>query len=190
MEGNGELPNAEDRRECTLDQLCDRDKGYVCDQVERLVQGPVNNQVDWLKDRVAFIFRSIRERGKQVEEFYIGKTYAPKNENFDPTDPDTWKKKGIQDRWRYYRERKHYNGLIVLTLVTEDMLPPNPENENGDENRSHTNQQDYAIMLEQRLLHNYKIEEYDRRIKNPTFAEGNRGDDEHPGVVYVAVKLN
>lgn len=191
MAVNGEAPRAENITEKTLDQLCNGEKGYVCDQVAELVEGPVNNQVDWLKERVGFIFQSIEMRGKQIEEFYIGKTYAKEKKSriFDAMDRDTWKMKGIQDRCGSHNREKHYNGLIILTVVTKEMLPRNPENENEDDNQSHTNQQDYAIMLEQRLLHYYKIESYDKRIKNETFGEGRKAKMRPGFIVYVAVKL-
>ena len=196
---------AAQRGGCTLAQFCQPQEpqdNYVCDRDclvnLRQFEGGVNARVGALKDKVAYILGQTQQRG-QVKGFYIGKTYVDKKEsaaNLDAMDPETWIKEGISSRWHNkYKPRPinpngpNCNGLIVLTVVTKDMLPRNPENEDPDDNQSHTDQQDYAIMLEQKLLHNYKIENYDPKIKNDSFGEGYRGDMHDGFAVYVAVKL-
>ena len=181
---------AAQRGGCTLAQFCqpqEPQNNYVCDRDclvnLREIQG-VNARVEALKEKVVDILDQVRQRG-QVEKFYIGKTYVDKKEsaaNLDAMDPETWKKDGISNRWQVTykppQSPKNCDGLIVLTVVTKDMLP-----------HEHTDQQDYAIMLEQRLLHYYKIEAYDPKIKNDSFGEGNRGEMHDGFAVYVAVKL-
>ena len=189
----------------TFDRFCQGHDNYVCDQhclVDLREIRSISDRVEALKIKVADVLDQVQQRRGQVEGFYIGKTYVDKKDrvpNFEAMNPRTWKKEGISSRWQnkykprpqnpYERENPNCNGLIVLTVVTEEMLPPNPENEDVDDNRSHTNQQDYALMLEQRLLHNYKIEAYNPKIRNDSFGEGYRGRMRPGFAVYVAVKL-
>ena len=172
----------------TFDRFCHGHDNYVCDQdclVNLREFRSISDRVEALKRKVADVLDQVRQRRGQVKGFYIGKTYVDKKKsatNLDAMDPETWIKDGISNRWQVTykppQSPKNCDGLIVLTVVTKDMLP-----------HEHTDQQDYAIMLEQRLLHHYKIEAYDPKIRNDSFGEGNRGEM-HPGfAVYVAVKL-
>ena len=169
---------------CAFEDLCKgTKKDYVCDAsylVELKKDESVNDQVKNLTDKVKKIFDDIKKEGKEVEEFYIGKTYVPKKRNvvFNRTEPGTWRKKGIKSRWDYYNSMG-YDGLIVLTVVTKEVLP-----------HDDAHQEDYALMLEQRLLHYYKFENYDDRIENETFGEGKTTNTTYKGyAVYIAVKL-
>ena len=168
---------------CTLEKLCQGEKNYVCDAswlVELKKNESVNIKVDKLRNKVQEIFDEIVKKGKEVEEFYIGKTYVPqvRDMGFVTTNPSTWRKKGIKSRWDHYN-RMGYNGLIVLTVVTREVLP-----------HADAHQEDYALMLEQRLLHYYKFEKYDERLENETFGEGKTTNTTYRGyAVYIAVKF-
>ena len=168
---------------CTLEQLCEGEKNYICDAsclVELTKGEKVNDQVDKLIIKVKEIFDKIEGKEKEVEEFYIGKTYVPqiRNMGFVTTNPYTWRKKGIKSRWGHHNNMG-YNGLIVLTVVTKEVLP-----------HDDAHQEDYALMLEQRLLHYYKFENYDERIENETFGEGKTTNTTYRGyAVYIAVKF-
>ena len=185
-------PNAQH----TLARFCQPQEpqdNYVCDRDclvnLREIEG-VDARVEALKDKVVYILDQVRQRG-QVEGFYIGKTYVPqrRRRDFDAMVPTSWRKDGIASRWGHHNNRG-YNGLIVLTVVTREVLPRNPENENADDNQSHTDQQEYALMLEQKLLHNYKIENYDSRIANDNFGEGRPAARNYRGyAVYIAIRF-
>ena len=146
----------------------------------------VDARVEALKDKVVYILDQVRQRG-QVEGFYIGKTYVPQRggRNFNAMVPTSWRKDGIGSRWGHHKNMG-YNGLIVLTVVTREALPLNPENDN----QPYVNQQEYALMLEQKLLHNYKIENYDSRMENATFGEGRPTNTIYRGyAVYIAIRF-
>ena len=96
--------------------------------------------------------------------------------------PDTLKKDGIS-RLTTYKERG-YNGLIVLTIITKNLLLPK------ERRQKYQDQQDYALMLERRLIQYYKDENPDPRIANPTLREGGKSSTVYDGYpVYVAVKF-
>ena len=209
MAKNGEAPK-KTCGGCTLEQLCKgTKKDYVCDAsclVELTNGQTANDQVDMLKDKVREIFNIIEhDNNKIIEKFIIGKSYMDKLEDapmFKAMDPNTWYAHGISCRWsgtyKYKQQPPNaegtkipnaeetkipdYNGLIVLTVVTKEVLP-----------HDKTTGEEYALMLEKRLLYYYKIETYDSRIKNTSFDDGNtcKKGNKHPGfVVYVAVKFN
>ena len=190
MEGNGQTPETT-RGGCTLKQLCEREKNYVCDArclVELTKGETANDQVAILKYKVKEIFKIIECDNKIIEKFFIGKTNIPKGaKEIDAMKPDTWVKTGISNRWSGTYNKpgteKECDGLIVLTVVTKEVLP--------HEHNTISDCEEYALMLEKRLQYYYKIENCDSRMKNDTFKDGNTcTKKDHAGfVVYIAVKF-
>lgn len=198
MEKNGEAP-AKTRGGCTLEQLCQGENNYVCDPrclVELTKGETANDQVAILKYKVKEIFNIIEGDNNKIEKFFIGKTYVDKagGAPFKAMDPKTWQTQGISSRWsgtykpqlpkEEGKENPDCNGLIVLTVVTKEVLPHERNTTNDCE--------EYALMLEKRLQYYYKIENYDPRMKNDTFKDGNTctKKDHEAFVVYIAVKFS
>ena len=179
-----------DDNRITFARLLKGEKGIVCNKAEYVgrkwncsdAEDMLIKRVDDIKDEI----------GKEkISEYYIGKTFvdATKGRDFNEQSSGTWDLKGINKRWGDPRY-KGYNGLIFLTVIRTVKY-----------NFTH---EDFALALEQRLIHHYKIDRKDAKIKNPTFNEGKRAgrggkeDDEdeedkedgHPGyAVYIAVKI-
>ena len=168
---------------CTFDELCNGAENYVCDSscLVRLEQTfDVDTAVKCLCKKLEDNIQELEMNDRVVKSFYIGKTYIKKRrkrgggfQRFDPMDPTTWRKKGISSRWGKHKSQGRH-GLIVLTAVTRNTIPTN-------------NQQEYALMLEQRVLHHYRIINEDPRLQNDTFSEGKRGETSHGYALYVAL---
>lgn len=169
-----------------------RNQGYVCDRqaLESVRTGGLcKTAEDDLIQKVDGIKRAIGNR--RISYYYIGKTSVDtiEGEIFDRRNPNTWDKTLIQGRWDDHKNPRQpenprdpripdYNVLIVLTVIDAEVV---------DERRF--THEDFALALEQRLIHHYKIDENDPKIKNRTFNEGRRADGDHSGsAVYMAVK--
>ena len=173
---------------CTFEDLCNQAelKNYVCD-ASCLVDLSKTNAVDEVVQLlVKKLEDNIREleiaRNGQVTKIYIGKTFIRQRrkrggshgfQQFDPMQPTTWKKNGISSRWGSHKALGRH-GLIVLTAVTKELVPEG------------LNQQDYVLMLEQKLIHHYKLKN-DVRLENETSSEGARTKNLTRGyALYVA----
>ena len=118
-----------------------------------------------------------------VELFYIGKTYCQKAKNrreFDPMNPDTWKKEGIISQWGSHSDSPHgRDGLVVLTVVTREVKP-----------FQFFHQEDYALRLEEMLTYHYRTIVEDIRLANPTLAPGKKNHGKSIGYpLYVTFCL-
>ena len=175
------MANNNDR--ITFQQLRDRqERGIVCEkavhvgrewecsEAERLL----TNKVDEIKDEIG---------KRRLSEYYIGKTFvnAIEGQRLNEEDPRTWDLEGINRR-RGDPRYEGYNGLIFLTVIKTVR----------GRNFLH---EDFALALEQRLIHYCKIDRNDGKIKNPTFQEGQRREArgqrevKQGYAVYMAVKI-
>lgn len=169
---------------CTFDELHSKAKrGIVCDG-RRLIQVDNNWRTETAKEKFTEqVDRNLRDLGggRRIAQFYIGMALVDKKDEatpLDQRDPSTWDLSGINIRWNEHR-RRDYNGLIVLTVVSRDVV----------KGTITIDKQDYALMLEQLLLYHYKVDKRDVKLQNETFAQGGRGDNSDGYAVYVAVKL-
>ena len=156
----------------TFDLLCRPDSvpNYACDAVvdlrrEQNLERAEEKLIDLVRNNISSLEIGT---GKKVEKFYIGKTYVQKNkrcQHFDPMNHQTWKKKGICDRWGKHRNEFYgKDGLVVLGVVDKEAVP--------SECRGKIRQESYALALEQGLLHHFMIKDPDNRIANETFSTG------------------
>ena len=128
-----------------------------------------------LKDTIKSLeIGPIGNKGRAIEYYYIGKTYIRQKkkrgggfQDFNHTKEDTWRKKGISSRYKSH-STKYYgrDGLVVLAAITREALPR--------DHLKYITQEDYALILEQRLTHHLLINERDDRVCNATFGEGRR----------------
>ena len=182
---------ADDGDRITYEQLRrrQRNQGYVCDRqaLESVRTGGLCKTAE--KDLIPKVDRIKGDIGnRRILYYYIGKTSVDTKagENFDRRNPNTWDTASIQGRWGDHNNPRQpedhripdYNFLIVLTVIDAEVV----------DGRNFTHE-DFALALEQRLIHHYKIDKNDGDIKNRTFNEGNRADRVHSGsAVYMAVK--
>ena len=109
-----------------------------------------------------------------IKYYYIGKTYIRQKkkrgsgfQDFNHMKEDTWKKKGISSRYKSHSTKDYgRDGLVVLAAITREALPR--------DHLKYITQEDYALILEQRLTHHLLINERDDRVCNATFGEGRR----------------
>ena len=186
------MPRA--RYNCKFKELCDgSSQGYAWDnliditktrygrvptirQAEQMLVDQIDNCIDTIKDKT----------GRDIESFYIGKTYVEErmNRDFDHMDPDTWKLDGgINGRWKAHKDGGYgQDGLIVLTAVTRKAIHPCIR-----KNKPDLLHEDYALVLERRLIEDYLT---DRRLHNKTMKPGRRDYNTSCGyVLYIAFKL-
>lgn len=131
---------------------------------------------------------------KPIKQFTIGKSYAcvHKRFDFDPCNFKTWRLNGgVNGRWGEYKKDKYYDGLVVLCAVTRDMIAKQKEAtaRNLPQRNPLFSQQNYAIALEQHLIHHYAYVRWDPRLENNTLHIGRQSAEYKAGVVYVAYKF-
>ena len=111
------------------------------------------NLVEHVKDTISILES---KSGEKIRWMYIGKTYIDVREGqtFNRLNHETWKEKGIDDRWNSTRTRKGHkdqyyakDGMVVLCAFTQDDLPTGSR-------RSH---EYLALAMEQRLIHHFQI---------------------------------
>ena len=109
---------------------------------------------------------------RKIGKIYIGKTYVARLKRqrrfqpFDPNDYSTWKKVGISSRWHDHKHEDYgRDGLVVLGAVSRKTMPKRI--------RRRVHQEDFALALEQRLLHRCILSRHnDDRVVNKTFTAG------------------
>lgn len=150
---------ADDKNEKGTERKMDRDIKKLSERLKQTIQDYETQDID---------------SERRVHAYYIGKTYLKRKKRqgkgfqiFDRMDPKTWIKSGISSRYRAHKMKKYGQyGLVVLGVVTKDILP--------ETRAKRIKQEDYALILEQRLVHHQLIEEADDRLVNKTFNEGRR----------------
>ena len=113
---------------------------------------------------------------KTIAKIYIGKTFIQRRRRpggrfvtFDPTKHQTWKKNGISSRWGDHKHQDYgRDGLVVLGAITKQTMP--------EKCRRRVHQEDFALAMEQKLLHHYLLSKPDSRVGvrvvNKTFTAG------------------
>ena len=127
---------------------------------------------------------------RTIANIYIGKTYIPQRKKpggqgyltFDPLNKNTWKMEGIGDRWSDHRyEGYGRDGLVVLGAITRETMP--------ERCRGRVHQEDFALAMEQMLLHHYLLSHPDPRVVNETFSTGQATRTKrHAYAVYMAFR--
>ena len=169
-----------------FEELCRGEKSYYSFNLVDLVEGKesekkgkMDRDVKKLSTKLKKTIKSLEiepidREGSAIQYYGIGKTYIHKKkkrgggfQKFNHMDEKTWRKKGISSRYKSHSTKKYgRDGLVVLTAITRRALP-----------RDHLpriSQEDYALILEQRLTHHMLINKRDPRVYNATFSEGRR----------------
>lgn len=124
------------------------------------------------------------ESEKTVEHFCIGKTYveAKAGKTFNRNDVNTWRLRGISQRWHGKYKKEGYDGLVVLCVVSHAVLK---EGSNNDV----WNQQTYVLGLESALINHFAHQICDQRLANQSLAPGKIQKNLAAGyVIYIAFK--
>ena len=180
---------------CSLEDLCRGVKNYVCDAscLVGLEGIDVIAAKDELLTQLTNIFKEIEvQTDCKVKKFYIGKAIVKKRKSrggprsfvpFNPMDPLTWKKSGISSRWCAHRDKEYgKDGLVVLGAVTRDSVPKVCH--------GRVNQEQYAIALQQMILHHLMLIVGDDRLENESFlVSGADGGKSVAYAIYVTFTL-
>lgn len=169
--------------------------GYVLDTGKVIVNSDIKKAVKITNENMLGHIKDIESSdgsGRKVKKFYIGKTHICESSrvDFDPCNSSTWALEGGINR----RYLDHFNagygetGLLVLAVVTKESIPK----KDAIDHQYIINQEEYAVILEKRLIQMYSFPEDDRdpRIANPSADAGHLDEKLSPGyVVYMAFKL-
>jgi hypothetical protein len=145
------------------------------DHLDRLVQS--------VSDAISDIDREHDEH--PVEGYMIGKTGCPKRKGVNINSQSVlnahnWRaSQGPGSRWRTsYADS--YHGMIVIAGITADIVP-----QIDDELAMH--QQQYALALEQALIHHFRLKLLDSRCENDTVSSG-QSSDNAIGAIYLTFR--
>lgn len=150
-----------------------------------LIKSLINN-VDFILSQ----FEDEIESSWKLKGFTIGKTNTQgyKSRHFSVFNINTWRKRGIKNRW----DRPPYNGgkdefkvMVVLAGFTLHWLRICKYIENGKAGDQHN----FALAVEQALTTYYLYQRKDRRVTNFTSESGQGMAKGICGLVYVALKL-
>ncbi len=138
--------------------ICKKDAkpGYVLDKSIPLRNVKITNAVEKLHSHITACLAEICQGwGEDFKKFYIGKTRIKENSKFkfDMENPSTWRlDNGINARYCYHIKQDHgRNGLIVAGVVTRESIP-----ESSVRDGSIKHQEEYALLLEKRLIQEFK----------------------------------
>jgi hypothetical protein len=97
------------------------------------------------------ILSEIQREKSPIKRFCFGITAisVEKGKKFDETDPATWSKKNIREKWDTLDKSSSYDGLIVFAIISD--LP-------SSKRETFANKQDYAISLLEELYQRCKVE--------------------------------
>ena len=126
---------------------------------------------------------------RTIAKIYIGKTFIRQRRKpgggyrtFKPEDHHTWKKNGISSRWQDHKHEDYgRDGLVVLGAITRETMP--------ERCRGRVHQEDFALAMEQKLLHHYLLSHPDPRVINESFSTGQATKDKsYAYAVYMAFR--
>lgn len=125
------------------------------------------------------VLRLEQHSRRKIRQLYIGTTYIDKKVfklKLNPLMHSTWKKEGIGSRWT--KHQKKGNGMVVLGAVTKETLIRYP----------HLELNQFALAIEQELIHHYKIHRKDSRFTNK-FNSGRTPSKNRDGyVIYMTFR--
>ena len=167
-------------------------------EVKNYSANPANiageNKVKHIKRKlIAQLESTIRElelhSDRTIAKIYIGKTYIQRKRKpgggfrtVDPINHHTWKKNGISSRWHVHKHEDYgRDGLVVLGAITRETMP--------ERCRGRVHQEDFALAMEQKLLHHYLLSHPDPRVVNDSFSTGQLTKDKCSAyAVYMAFR--
>lgn len=177
----------------SFDVLCKGQvKNYSFNLSDLREKKKINERKELLIQKITDTMASLESTSdKKIQIFSIGKTYAEATSDkpFKSMNKDAWRKGGISSRWREYRDKAGYDGLVVLGAITNAMLDKTPKIEGWGA-------QEYALALEVALIAHYVFDDVDPRVGNKSTHPGRM--KAHPGdlkgekdvgfVIYLAFK--
>ena len=163
-------------------------RGYSFNLVDLGIGTPISTMEQMLIAQLESTVEELERRSDMIiGRIYIGKTYIPRRRTpgggfvpFECLNSNTWRMKGISDRWREHHRRDYgRDGLVVLCAITRETVPEG----------SPMSQEDLALAMEQKLLHHYLLSHLDLRVVNETFTAGHLAQHNyHAYAVYMAFR--
>ena len=144
--------------------------------------------IDQLEDTV----RELEHNSdRTIAKIYIGKTFIQRKkargqgyQRFNPLNHKTWRKNGICNRWcKHKKEDYGRDGLVVLGAITRQTVPGRL--------RGRVQQEEFALAMEQMLLHHFLLFKPDPRVVNETFTAGHLAEHNYYAyAVYMAFRYD
>ncbi|XP_053399497.1 uncharacterized protein LOC128557039 [Mercenaria mercenaria] len=192
----------------TFHELLKGERGYAL-YLADISQMSIREATKTLVETVNEILNEFEDKTDYiVSKFVIGKTYAPQvqeeNETYQDSNVSTWNDEGVISRWNTKYKNAGFNGMLVLCGITcqtvKEMIRYEASNDSDseivsdsdsddDDDCELSNQQDYTLALEQRLIHHFAYVKHDHRLGNETLCTGRRGPRDAAGVVYLVYKF-
>ena len=178
---------------CMFEQLTTgSQKNYACDNLADIdgnklpeIKKAASRLIDHAK---MCLIETDRQRSpeEKVVKFYIGKASIHRRKRgrsgkavFDRRKSNTWKKTGISSRWSDHKKKPYgKDGMFVLAAISRKSLPPQCR----QTGKSKRHQEDYALALEQSLIHHFMFDEADERLENTTTTSGR--SDRRKSIAY------
>ena len=168
-----------------FEDIVDGKIGYVLDRGAVIVNETITEATETVTQNIDKLVSDISEGSKEVTKFYIGKSHFRTRSGkriIDPKNPHTWRlDNGINGRYQDHRGQPYgQNGLLVVAVITSKSIP-----ENCKAAGYIIHQEEYALVLEKRLIQKYKD---DPMLANkPSYRTGNTDDEKSIGyVIYIA----
>ena len=170
------------------DDLLRGARNYACNPADLTTE----TEVKGIKKKlIAQLDQTIEdlEEERKIAKIYIGKTFIRRRriqgggfKTFEPLDHHTWRKNGISSRWQVHKHEYYgRDGLVVLGAITRETMP--------ERCRGQVHQEDFALAMEQKLLHHYILSHPDPRVVNESFSTGQATKDKcYAYAVYMAFR--
>ena len=123
--------------------------------------------VEKLKERVQENIRKLKDKGIEVKEVYIGKTYVLKKGEAieNAKNPEDWNTSGLSSRWStsHSTPKKNEiqgkrNMIVLTTAITEDNVPDAIKAEYKKNDKEATCAAEYyTLELEQKLIEKLEL---------------------------------
>ena len=162
-------------RGCHFRHLCTgKKKNFSCDYRVNIDGTTIDKAGEMMIKHANKCLHCIEKcRGKKVQRVYFGKTCIHHRTSIkDRLRQYTWGKERIRQRWMDHSKGKEgrlnygKDGMVVLAAISEESLPQ------CCQGNSRYHQEDYALALEQRLIHHFMFTKADQRLYNHTVTAG------------------
>ena len=160
--------------------------GYACNPADLTSETEVKGIKRKLVRQLESTVRELElHSDRTIAKIYIGKTYIQRRrlrvgyQTFDPLNHHTWTNNGIMQVHRH--EEYGRDGLVVLGAITRETVP--------ERCRDRVHQEDFALAMEQKLLHHYLLSHPDPRVVNESFSTGQAPGHRHYAyAIYMAFR--
>lgn len=177
-------------RRATFEQLCaGKSSGYVLETGVEIRFKSMTEAIEMTSGNMDHRMNEIEcSLDRHIESFYIGKSHIRRRANvdFNPSNPNTWRlAHGVNARHRIHVDQgRCKDGLVVVAVVTKDSIL-----EGCRQEKYITHQEEYALILEKRLIQEYKAKKKPRLLNKGTDPGGTDKTESIGYLIYFCYTL-